>query len=217
MNLLTYYEKEETTLFEQIDTQYHPLFKRTIASLKQAALPQFARARFLSELTSKGRTHTLDEKETDSACARFIQEERAKLSLWKRLVLAYSDLPIILFFYAGVYEVALDHLLEPLLNQTPVHWMFPLTLSLIVNTLILYLIAKVLMVLLARASSTVSLYYWLVVLGCFLAFLGLTYLSRTYLDQPLLQAPTLAVIALTAACAWGSLMLFRRYNGIAGD
>ena len=209
MNMFANLEKEDARILEQADPQYHPFLRRTITRLKQAGLPGRRRSVFLSELLEQCRTHALTEADAERRCTEFIREERARLSIGKRLILQFSDLPMVLFLYAGLYEIALDQLLDPLIHQEPVHWMFPLTFSLLVNTLIVYFIMRVLIRLLARASSTVSLYYWIVLLVGFLAFLGLTYLSRTYLTISLCACPTLVFIAVTALLAWGALTLYR--------
>ena len=154
MNMFANLEKEDALILEQADPQYHPFLRRTITRLKQAGLPGRRRSVFLSELLEQCRTHALTEADAERRCTEFIREERARLSIGKRLILQFSDLPMVLFLYAGLYEVALDQLLDPLIHQEPIHWMFPLTLSLLVNTLIVYFIMRVLIRLLARTTGS---------------------------------------------------------------
>ena len=166
----------------------------------------------MAQAIAKCRDFELNETDAKNSCDTFIREEKAKETILQKLILRFSDFAIILFLYTALYEVAFDHLLEPVLNKSAMEWSFSLDLSLLVNTVIVYIIAKVLMRLLIRSSSTVNLYYWGVILGCFLAFLGLTYVSRTYLSVSLITMPTLVFIIVCAALAWGSLTLFRIYN-----
>lgn len=212
MNIFANFDKADALLYEQVDPSYRPFLRQTITRLKQAALPSSRRNAFVSELLTQCRSHTLVKTEAEQRCHTFIREERAKLSTLQKLVLRFSDLPMILFLYAGFYEVALDHLLGALIEKEAIHWVFPLTLSLLVNTLILYIVMQALLLLLARADSTLSLYYWLILLGGFLVFLGLTYLSRTYLDIPLCNCSTIGFIAVTALLAWGAFALYRVYD-----
>lgn len=212
MNLLTYAEREENDLLQQCDPQYHPMIRSIYMQLKKANLPKSRRLAFLFDIVEQCRSHTINEEKSITNCQIYIQEEKKKLSLLQRFLLSFSDFPIILFLYTGIYEVALDALVEPLLNQSPMQYSFPLTLSLLTNTMILYVITKILMSLLLRSSSTTSFYYWLVILGCFCAFLGLTYLSRTYLTYTIFHFPTILFLILTAALAWGSLMLQRKID-----
>ena len=119
MNMFANLEKEDALILEQADPQYHPFLRRTITRLKQAGLPGRRRSVFLSELLEQCRTHALTEADAERRCTEFIREERARLSIGKRLILQFSDLPMVLFLYAGLYEVALDQLLDPLIHQEP--------------------------------------------------------------------------------------------------
>ena len=144
----------------------------------------------------------------------FITSFTEKLSAFQRLILRFADLPLILFLYAGIYEVGLDCLVEPLLNGQGMQMQFPFTISLLANTLIIYAMAQVLMLLLMRASSTLSLYYWAVILVGFLCFLGLMYLSRTFLSITLFEMHTIVFIIAAGFLAWGALHLYRRLDRV---
>lgn len=212
MNLLSYIENEDALILTQCDPQYHPMMKQLLTKFKYADLPKSKRAIFMTEVLAQCRHHNLDEKEIDHQCTAYIQTETDKLSLFQKFILHFSDFPIVLFFYAGIYEVALDHIVEPLLNQSTIDWTFSLRLDLLINTCILYGIAKVVMYFLAKSSSTTSLNYWIVILGCFLAFIGLTYLSRAYASFELFTASMPLFILFTAILAWGALILHRRID-----
>ncbi len=212
MNLLSYIENEDAQILAQCDPQYHPMIKQLLTKFKYTALPKSKRAIFMTEVLAQCRHHKADEKEIDRQCMAYIQAETNKLSFFQKFVLHFSDFPIVLFCYAGIYEVALDHIVDPLLNHSAIDWTFSLTLDLLINTCILYGIAKAVMHFLAKSSSTTSLYYWIVILGCFLAFLGLTYLSRTYASFALCTVSMPFFILFTALLAWGALILHRRID-----
>lgn len=212
MNLLSYIENEDTQVLAQCDPQYHPMIKQLLAKFKKAALPKSRRAIFLTKVIDQCRHHQIDETLIDQQCMAYIQAETNKLTLFQKLILRFSDFPIILFCYAGIYEVALDQIAEPLFHQSAIHWTFPLTFDLLLNTGILYVVAKVVMQLLSKSSSTASLYYWLVLSGCFLVFIGLTYLSRTYASFCLFTCSMPLFIAVTGLFAWGALFLHRKID-----
>lgn len=104
--------------------------------------------------------------------------------------------------------------MEPLLNGQGMLMQFPFTISLLANTLIIYAMAQILMLLLMRASSTLSLYYWAVILVGFLCFLGLMYLSRTFLSITLFEMHTIVFIIAAGFLAWGALHLYRRLDRV---
>lgn len=211
MNLLSYQDNADDAI-AHADPQYHALLRSLFSELQKSCLSKRKRDAFMAQAIAKCRDFELNETDAKNSCNTFIREEKAKETILQKLILRFSDFAIILFLYTALYEVAFDHLLEPVLNKSAMEWSFSLDLSLLVNTVIVYIIAKVLMRLLIRSSSTVNLYYWGVILGCFLAFLGLTYVSRTYLSVSLITMPTLVFIIGCAALAWGSLSLFRIYN-----
>lgn len=212
MNILSYFENYDVYL-SQAEPEYRAFLRGCWSQLKKHSIPRKATEAFMASAVQACSSHEVSpDSDPTMFCAPFLATFEAKLSTFQRLILRFADLPVILFLYACVYEVGLDCLIEPLLNGEGMQLHFSLTLSLFVNTLIIYVLAKALMTLLMRASSTLSLYYWAVILIGFLCFLGAMYLSRTFLAIPLFEMHTLVFIAAGAILAWAALTLYRRID-----
>ena len=214
MNILSYFENDEKYL-SQVDPEYRGFLRGCWTQLKKHSIPGHATESFMAKaVRSCEQREVGPESDPAAFTLPFITSFTEKLSAFQRLILRFADLPLILFLYAGIYEVGLDCLVEPLLNGQGMQMQFPFTISLLANTLIIYAMAQVLMLLLMRASSTLSLYYWAMILVGFLCFLGLMSLSRTFLSITLFEMHTFVFIIAAGFLAWGALHLYRRLDRV---
>ncbi|MDD7793102.1 hypothetical protein [Clostridium sp. 'White wine YQ'] len=88
----------------------------------------------------------------DEFCNEYIREVRGNYSLLKKIVLASTIIPLVMAIFTGVWEMLFGYLIPLWVKDRTISFDVPITLSMIIDTIIAFLIIKLAIKTLPKAS-----------------------------------------------------------------